>query len=381
MSLAIYIHIPYCIQKCRFCDFTTFTVEQMPPPELYVNWLKTEINNRHEGIKDKNLRSIYFGGGTPSLLPVHLLVDLINHLNQLFHFHPNIEISIEINPGTITKQKLKSYLAAGVNRFSVGVQTFRDDILKLFHREHSAKQTKQTLALLKENNVIFSTDILFALNHQSLKDLITDLNIVLSYQPHHISTYYMTLSSTHILQKNRPIESVQIKMFQLIESTLAEHHFIKYEISNFAKPGFLSKHNMTYWRDRPYWGIGLSSHSFLKIDSNRIRFWNPKNLKVYSQQIQKKSAPFPFSCIPHNQKEFLKTHEALTDYCHTALRTRWGIQQEQLKTRFGEKALNSTLKKLSFLKEKGQIKKEGRRWIIEPQWHSLSNEIFREMTF
>ena len=381
MSLAIYIHIPYCIQKCRFCDFTTFTSQQMPPPELYISWLKTEIENRQDGIKDRNLRSIYFGGGTPSLISPHLLAGLLDQLNQLFHFHPNIEINIEINPGTVTKQTLKTYLTAGINRFSVGVQTFNDNTLKLFHREHSSEQTKQTLALLKESTVIFSADILFALNHQSLKDLANDLNTVLSYQPHHISAYYMTLPLNHILQKNRPPESVQIKMFQFIESKLIEEGFIKYEISNFAKPGFFSRHNIAYWRDRPYWGIGLSSHSFLKVGTQRIRFWNPKNLKLYRQQVQIKSTPFPFSCIPQNQKEFLKTNEALTDYCHTALRTRWGIQQEQLKARFGKIALKNTLKKLNHLKEKGQIKQAGRRWIIKPKWHSMSNEIFREMTF
>ena len=381
MSLAIYIHIPYCIQKCRFCDFTTFTLQQMPPPELYINWVKTEINNRHKGINNKNLKSIYFGGGTPSLISPHLLTCLIDQLNRLFHFHPNIEINIEINPGTITKEKLKDYMSAGVNRFSVGVQTFRDDILKLFHREHSSAETKQTLKLLNKNNVIFSTDILFALNYQSLKDLNTDLDIVLSYQPHHISTYYMTLPPHHILQKNRPKEDTQIKMFQLIESKLTSHNFIKYEISNFAKPGFTSKHNIAYWRDRPYWGIGLSAHSFLKINSQRVRFWNPKNLKMYYQQIQKKGIPFPFSNMPKSQKEFLTVNEALTDYCHTALRTRWGIQQEQLKTRFGPMAFKNTLEKLKPLEEKKQIKKEGKRWIIKPEWHPMSNEIFREMTF
>ena len=381
MSLAIYIHIPYCIQKCRFCDFTTFTLQQMPPPEIYMGWLKTEIENRHIGIKDRNLRSIYFGGGTPSLISPHLLAGVLDQLNQLFHFHPNIEINIEINPGTLTKQTLKTYLTAGINRFSVGVQTFRDDILTLFHREHSSKETKETLKLLNKSNVIFSADILFALNHQSLKDLTNDLNIVLSYQPHHISAYYMTLPLNHILQKNRPPEDTQIKMFQLIESTLTEQSFIKYEISNFAKPGFFSRHNIAYWTDKPYWGLGLSSHSFLKTNSQRVRFWNPKNLKLYREQVQRKSFPFPFSCIPQNQKEFLKINEALTDYCHTALRTRWGIQQEQLKARFGKTALNSTLKKLNSLREKGQIKQEGKRWIIKPKWHSMSNEIFREMTF
>ena len=381
MGMALYIHIPYCIQKCRFCDFTTFIVKHNPPYADYIQWLKQEVKNRHEGIQDKNLRSIYFGGGTPSLLPANQLADLLSFIAKYFNLHPNVEISIEINPGTITKQSLSVYQSAGFNRFSVGVQTFREDLLKLFNREHSAEQTKQTLSLLEKNQAVFSADILFALNHQSLKDLDQDLSTLLSYHPQHISAYYMTLPPNHILQKHRPMEITQLKMFQKIESKLAGNGFIKYEISNFAKPGFYSKHNLTYWKDQPYWGLGLSAHSFLKTEHGKVRFWNPKTFKKYHQQVQIKSAPYPFSCLPGAQKELLKPNEALTDYCCTALRTRWGIQQEQLNRQFGNTALTAVLKKLKFLKNKGQIKQKGKRWFIPLKQHSISNEIFREMTF
>ena len=382
MGLSCYIHIPYCIQKCLYCDFTTFTKNNLPPSATYVSWIKKEMENRQEGIKDKNLKSIYFGGGTPSLIPAREIVSIIKCLKKFFFFHPNIEISIEINPGTLTEESLQIYQSGGVNRFSVGVQTFQTDILKLFNREHSQQDTQKTLELLVKNKVVFSTDLLFAFHHQKTKDLKKDLDLLLYYQPHHISAYYLTLPNGHFLQKNRPSESVQLQMFKDIRYHLKKANFDHYEISNFAQKGFHSKHNLTYWLDKTYWGLGLSSHSFLKINNKRVRFWNPKNLKIYSQQVKEKIVkPFPFSVLPKKQKETLMLHEALTDFCHTSLRTRWGIQQIQLQKTFGNKGLELVLKKLNKLKQKNLIKNQGNRWFLSFSSWLISDFIFREITF
>lgn len=381
MSLACYVHIPYCIQKCSYCDFTVFTPDKLPPTHVYISWLKKEIDMRHNSLKNKTLRSIYLGGGTPSIIPAKQLISIIEHLKKYFSFHPNIEITIEINPGTITKSTLDIYLLGGINRFSVGVQTFQDDILKLFNREHSSQQTQQTLELLATHKVVFSTDLLWAINHQKIHDLKKDLDIILSYSPQHVSAYYLTLPSHHKLQKNRPPETIQLKMFHEIESCLKKNNFDHYEISNFAKKGFHSKHNMTYWLDKNYWGIGLSSHSFLKINNKRVRFWNPKKLSLYSKQIENKSTDYPFSALPITQQETLTINEALTDFCHTALRTRWGIQQEKLKTTFGYDIAQLVLNKLKILQKKNWIKKEGNRWSLPTSAWIISNYIFQEMTF
>ena len=381
MSLSCYVHIPYCIQKCRFCDFTTFTQDKLPPPEVYTSWVKQEIDQRHRGIKDRNLRSIYFGGGTPSLIPAKEIISIIEYLKKYFLFHPNIEISIEINPGTLTKESLLLYQSSGINRFSVGVQTFRDDLLKLFNREHSSTQTKKTLELLSKNKVVFSTDLLFALNYQNRDDLKKDLDLLLSYKPHHISAYYLTLPVRHSLQKNRASESIQLQMFHDIKHRLTSEGFDHYEVSNFARKSFHSKHNLAYWLDLNYWGLGLSAHSFLKINGQRVRFWNPKNLKLYSKQVEEKTWPFPFSMLPKEQKETLTLHEALSDFCHTALRTRWGIQQEKLRSIFGNKALELVLNRLKNLQKTGWIKQKGTRWYLPFSSWLISNSIFREMTF
>jgi len=381
MSLACYIHIPYCIQKCLYCDFTTFTKDKLPLPEVYTSWVKQEIKFRHQGLKAKNISSIYFGGGTPSIIPAKEIVSLIKYLNKYFLFDPDIEISIEINPGTLTKSSLDIYKSGGVNRFSVGVQTFREDLLKLFNREHKAKHTKNTLSLLEKSNTIFSTDLLFALNHQSIKDLKKDIDTLLHYNPHHISTYYLTLPQKHILQKNRPEESVQVKMFEQIAFYLNEAHFTHYEISNFARNHHYSKHNLSYWSDKNYWGLGLSSHSFLKINNKRVRFWNPKSLSIYSKQVDKKARLWPFSTLPKDQIEELSPHEAVSDFCHTALRTRWGIDQEKLQDTFGPKISKKVLSRLKKLREKKWIHKKGSSWSLFPSSYLISNAVFREMTF
>lgn len=381
MSLSCYIHIPYCLQKCLYCDFTTFTQDKLPHPEIYTNWVKQEIDHRHQEILERNLISIYFGGGTPSLIPAQYITSLINHLKKYFPFHPHIEISLEINPGTLTERSLHTYLSAGVNRFSVGVQTFREDLLKKFNREHSVEQTKNTLNLLQKNKVIFSTDLLFALNNQTKKNLQTDIDLLLSYNPHHISAYYLTLPANHFLQKNRPSESLQLEMFYQVQSSLKQASFDHYEISNFARKTFYSKHNLAYWQYKNYWGLGLSAHSFLRFYNKSVRFWNPKSLSLYSKQVKQIHKGLPFSFLPAEQKEFLSPPEALTDFCHTALRTRWGISSKKLKLTFGQKASELVLKKLKALKKKNWIQEENEHWCLPFSSWLISNHIFREITF
>ena len=330
----------------------------------YIRWLTQEIDHRHFYFKNQVLRSIYFGGGTPSILPPSQIVFLIQHLKKYFSFHPNIEISIEINPGTLSQDSLQEYLEGGINRFSLGVQTFRDDLLKKFNRGHSAQDTFQALKLLKKKNLIFSTDIMFALNKQSRKDVKNDIQTLLSYHPQHISTYCLTLPKRHILQKQRPKEEIQIKMFHDIKNQLEDAGFEQYEISNFAKNKQYSKHNLAYWRNQNYWGLGLSAHSFLKKDSLRVRFWNPKNLNTYAHQVQEQSKPFPFSKLPKVQKEILSPLEALTDFCHTSLRTKWGFTEEKLSSLFKEKEVLLAHQKLLSIHQKGLIRKQKNRWFL-----------------
>ena len=364
----------------------------MPSFSIYVDHIIKEIEYRHHSLKEHTISSLYFGGGTPSLLPTPLIEKIISHLQLYFSFEQNCELSLEINPGTLSSQKIRDLVSLGINRFSLGVQTFNDSLLKFYRREHSSLQSIKDLELFFSLGISFSADILFALKDQTLSLVEQDLSTLLSFQPKHISCYLLTLPKNHRLKKTQAPENTQIKMFELVSSKLKAQGYDHYEISNFAKSSYFSKHNLAYWTDQSYWGLGLSAHSYLKIsDKNkikRIRFWNPKTIKSYFKQVSQipprtSSFNFPYSFLPQNQKEFLAPHEALTDFCYTRLRTRWGISKAELTQNFSQLWTQLVIHKLHELEAKTSwIKKiQKDRWVLDPTSYVFCNLVFQELTF
>ncbi|OFZ28460.1 MAG: coproporphyrinogen III oxidase [Bdellovibrionales bacterium RIFCSPHIGHO2_01_FULL_40_29] len=389
MGLGIYIHIPYCLQRCTYCDFATYVHSEIKPPEFYVEIVKKEIALRHqffENFKTVPLSTIYFGGGTPSLIPAEHIVNLIAELSKFgYQTGPQTEITIEINPATIDERKLEIYLEAGVNRFSVGAQTFSDRLLKMVHREHNAEQTRQTLALLRKYNLNFSFDLLFALPTQTLAELQNDLSIAVDLGSRHLSPYCLTVPEGHPLSKNRPPENDQIEMFEIIHRRLQENGFYRYEISNYSLPGFESKHNLLYWTDRSYWGLGLSAHSYMKEsqlpNSWGTRFWNQNNFDLYTDQIQKphqSSDLFDFSV---SQIEFLKKHQSLTDFCHTSLRLDTGLSITDLTHKFGNQIERVILNLAQPLLDRDILRFNGNAYKLTEKGVLISNQVFEQFTF
>ena len=383
MALSVYIHIPYCLQRCRYCDFTTFEWSQIVPPEQYVSWLRQEIRNRHQGLFDRSIRTIYFGGGTPSLLDAELIISILEELNNAgFRRTDDCEVTIEINPATMDQEKLEKYLRAGINRFSVGAQSFHDSLLKDCGRKHSAQETRETLSILKNLNLNYSFDLLFALPHQTLDMVKQDVEEALSFQPHHLSAYCLTVPEGHPMSFGRAPEDEQVQMFDWIETRLAKNGLYKYEISNFARPGFESQHNMAYWSDRSYWGLGLSAHSYFP-DAGPFgtRFWNPKSLDDYKKQTQILSVGRkPFELLPPDQKESLLEHEALTDFCHMFLRTATGLPKSPLNRRFYRTATLAE-KRLKHLVTKDFLSESAQGWSLTTKGQMLSNQVFAELLF
>lgn len=388
MAFGVYIHIPYCIQRCTYCDFATYEQTKIMPPEKYVDLVLQEIRAKAPTFQPRVLDTVYFGGGTPSLIPAPLILAILDELAKNgFATGPQTEVTLEINPATIDHKKMDAYLSRGINRFSVGAQSFDDRLLKMVNREHSAQQTKETLQFLKDLKLNFTFDLLFALPSQNLEGLKRDLEITLNFDPSHISAYCLTVPTGHPLSKGRPPEEKQLEMFHLIRDELKSKGLERYEISNFAKPGFESRHNLLYWTDEEYWGLGLSAHSYSKHSDWGVRYWNASAIGAYAEQIEKtanKKWLTPHSELPPEQYEILEEHQALSDYCHTALRIQKGLKIEDVRRRF-PKQLAGVQKRLEALEQDGLVMPgsldSGASFSLSEKGLLLSNLVFEKMHF
>lgn len=385
MAFGIYVHIPYCIQRCTYCDFATYEQSKILPPDQYVELLFKEIRQKHKYYRPQSLDTIYFGGGTPSLIPAPLIVSIIKELGRFgFTTRPDTEITIEINPATINEEKLKIYLDHGINRFSVGAQTFDDRLLKMVNREHNAKQTLETLDLLRAHNLNFSFDILFALPSQTVAGLKNDVKIAMEQGAKHISPYCLTVPDGHPLSKGRPIDDEQVDMFDIIAEELTANNFKQYEISNFAIPGYESRHNMLYWVDEPYWSLGLSAHSYSKESSWGTRYWNINSIGEYQNQIlahDGKEYASPSLHLPKNQFEVLEMNQALTDFCHTSMRLMRGLNIQQLASKFPAEVNQKVDTIMKRLQDKSWVSFDDGHWSLTREGLVLSNKVFQELTF
>lgn len=382
----VYIHIPYCIQRCTYCDFATYVQTEIRPPEYYISLVKKEIFNNKDLFcyqpqhkqKGRELDTIYFGGGTPSLIPAELIVELISELAKCgYTTRPDSEITIEINPATVDERKLETYLQAGINRFSVGAQSFSDRLLKKVHREHNASQTIQTLELLRKYNLNFSFDLLFALPTQTVEELRHDIAVAVELGSKHVSPYCLTVPEGHPLSKNRPEDDEQIEMFNIIHRELTKKKYSRYEISNYALSGFESKHNRIYWTDQEYWGLGLSAHSYIKTPEWGTRFWNINSFDLYAKQMESED----FSGGTSQQREKLEKHQSLTDFCYTALRLSQGLSVDKLIQKFGEEALSLIKNAAEPLLERKLLAESNNHYVLTEQGILISNQIYEKFTF
>lgn len=381
----VYIHIPYCLQRCTYCDFATYVHSEIPSPEVYVAAVKKEIFNKKnlfQHRQSKPLDTIYFGGGTPSLIPAHLIVELISELAKFgYTTGPDTEITIEINPATVDEKKLATYLDGGVNRFSVGAQSFSDRLLKMVNREHNAAQTIETLALLRKHNLNFSFDVLFALPTQTVDELKYDVRVATELGSRHISPYCLTVPEGHPLSKNRPLDEEQIEMFAIIHSELQSRNFQRYEISNYAQAGYESKHNLLYWTDEEFWGLGLSAHSYTKVRPWGSRFWNQNSFELYARQMQSEAEFDSVDQYKPQQIEHLAPHQALTDFCYTSLRLDSGLSVDKLGEKFGNKTLDLIAPIADPLVASGYLSKKNRHYSLTDAGVLVSNQLFEKFTF
>lgn len=379
--LGLYVHIPYCLQRCSYCDFATYVHDQIMSPDLYVDLLVKELQQRRHLFPGTSLTSIYFGGGTPSLLSAEQILRILNAAEQIgLHISNSTEITIEINPATLDAKKIKTLVRGGVNRFSVGAQTFNDALLKKAGRKHSAQDTMDTLDLLREEQLNYSFDLLFALPQQSLEELDRDLEIICEVRPPHLSAYCLTVPTGHPMSHNRPSDENQVKMFENIHARLQTIGLERYEISNFARRGSESRHNLLYWQDEPYLGIGLSAHSYLKhLGPWGTRFWNPSSIDQYAAFINAGHAEPVDSLVDMKHGEGLTEDSSLFDFCHTSLRLDAGLDKKALENKFSSNLLGDTKSKLQRLREKGLLVENDNTWRLSPEGVLISNYVFSQL--
>lgn len=385
MTLGLYVHIPYCIQKCHYCDFITVDREHAISPDKYVLLLCQEISDRASILAPQKVSSLYFGGGTPSLLSAEQIVTIIQAFAKSgFTMTPGAEITIEINPGTVDSEKLDLYLAGGVNRFSLGAQTFNSEHLRFCGREHSTNDSREALQLFHQRQLNFSVDLLFGLPRQTLNDLYFDLEQIGSYEPPHISLYNLNVPNQHFMNSHRPTDDLQAEMFDVIENHLSQRDYARYEISNFAKPGFESRHNMIYWTNHHYLGFGVSAHSYIPDHKPwGLRFWNPSNIYTWEKQVLEKCNWSPSSGprLPQKQLEPLLQNESLTDFMHTSLRKSAGVEMTKVLALFGDHSTMRVRSRLESLLKSGMVQEHSDTWALTANGKKLANRVFLELTF
>jgi oxygen-independent coproporphyrinogen III oxidase len=382
-TFGIYIHIPFCIQRCSYCDFATYSKDQISPNQTYVDTILLEAQKRKNLFENKKLNTVYFGGGTPSLLEAKQIGQILEGLKNLgFIFTNETEITLEVNPATMNDQKSQELSQMGVNRISIGCQSFDDDFLKICNREHNVQDTLNTITLAQKYFKNYSLDLLFSLPKQNIKQLERDLDVISSIDPPHVSAYCLTLADKHPMNQGRCSEDEQVDMFALILERFRSLNLNRYEISNFSKPNFESKHNNLYWTDADYWGLGLSAHSYKKNNSWGERFWNPSTYNEYINSINKLEVVDSIKeSYSEKNYESLKQYECLTDFCHTHLRLQKGLEGSLVRQKFGDLLYQLVVKRLSGLITQGLVQNHKDQWSLTENGVLLSNQVFAEMLF
>lgn len=324
----IYIHIPFCKQACYYCDFHFSTT--LGKKEAMVSALCTELELRRNEFAGEKVSTIYFGGGTPSVLESYEINLLVAKVYDFYEVVENPEITLEANPDDLSDAKIQSLAASPINRLSIGIQSFFDADLKVMNRAHTALEAEKCLLMAKQYFPNISIDLIYGMPDMSLERWKENIDKALSFGVPHISSYALTVEPktalANFVKKGlvSPASDEQTQEhFNLLNTTLQEAGYDCYEISNFAKPGFYSKNNTAYWQQKKYIGIGPSAHSF---DGER-RSWNINNNPKYINAIAKGIVPM--------EVEVLSTTDKYNEYVMTGLRTVWGVSLKKIENEFG----------------------------------------------
>jgi oxygen-independent coproporphyrinogen-3 oxidase len=321
----LYIHIPFCERVCIYCDFYVTTARKFM--DAFTHALKQEISLYARSYPGSGLRTIYFGGGTPSYLSLEQLTNILNHIYSSFDVDADAEITLEANPNNLTIEKLNDLRAMGINRLSIGVQSFADDELEFLTRNHNSAQARESIINARKagfDNI--SIDLIFGLPGQSFDTWVHNINNVISFGPEHVSVYNLTVEERTYLNKlvqQKKIrlqdEENELQMFLETIQTLTKNGYEHYEISNYTKPGFRSKHNSSYWQGLSYIGLGPSAHSYDGVK----RWWNVRDIRKYCEILEANDF------LPVDTTEELTVQQKTVEYIFLNLRTKQGLDIQE----------------------------------------------------
>jgi len=320
----VYVHIPFCKQKCHYCDFH-FSTNVSRQDEM-VDAICQEIILRKEYVTGEKIETIYFGGGTPSLLSQVQVKKILNTISENFDSIDVEEITLEANPDDLSKEVLEELYSAGINRLSIGVQSFSEDVLKQMNRAHNSEEASESIKLAQQFGFSnLTADLIYGIPNKPFSYWKDQVHKMIDLGVKHISAYCLTIEQNtvfnHLEKKGElelPRDEESLEQFNYLVKTLAENGYEQYEISNFAKPGYISKHNSAYWQGKSYLGVGPSAHSY----DGDSRSWNIRNNTQYIRSLQNNELPL--------ETEMLTFRDKFNDYVLTGLRTKWGLLKSDL---------------------------------------------------
>lgn len=329
-DLGLYIHIPFCSSKCYYCDFVSFPNLNNKIDE-YIDYLIKELKDYEELLKEYSIKTIFIGGGTPSYIGERYIAKILEHIYKSFKTDKIEEITIEANPGTITKDKLKLYKEYGINRLSIGVQSLNDKLLNSIGRIHTSMDFYRNFKLMRNmgfKNI--NVDLMFGLPNQTVDDCKKTLEKIANLDVEHISYYSLILEENTLMDKwykegkiKLPDEETERQMYHYGINFLKNNGYNHYEISNFAKEGLECKHNLFYWQLNPYIGAGIAAHSNIR----NKRFWNYNNFKDYYHNLDENR-------LPIEGEEIIEKEMEMAEYLIMGLRLTKGINKKEFQNRF-----------------------------------------------
>ncbi|MDA1279982.1 MAG: radical SAM family heme chaperone HemW [Chloroflexi bacterium] len=388
-GIGLYVHVPFCETKCPYCDFNTYAGIEAQMPD-YLRALTDEINGWGRVLSHPPVRTIFLGGGTPSYLPAHDIDRIHATIGQSFDIEHPAEITMECNPGDVTAERANTWLESGVNRVSMGAQSFDDELLSMLGRRHTAAEAARAFQTLRSAGFVnLSLDLMYGLINQSFAQWSNTLDAVMSLAPDHISLYSLQVepgtplaADVSVGRYSMPDDDLAADMYEEAQRELSANGFSQYEISNWSQPGMESRHNLIYWHNEPYLGVGPGAHSW--IDGRR--FWNLKSPRRYTTVISNSYSegaldPVGSMQLPDGPVEHIEITTPEIDIAETmmmGMRLNEGVSLERFKKRFGVSMDEVFPQEISRLQSIGLVVLTDKVLGLSERGRLLGNEVFAE---